>query len=132
MKSPKTTTKLKKELDTIFSRYIRMKYAEKDGTCKCFTCDYRNHWKKLQNGHFVSRYYLSTRFDERNCRPQCYTCNMYRNGMTPDFSQNLEKELGKGITEELYREARKIVKYFPYEELIEIYKEKVKQYETGM
>jgi hypothetical protein len=125
-KKPLSITKIKKKLDAVFSQYIRQKYADKNGNCKCYTCDYVNHWKKLQNGHFVSRYYLATRFDERNCRPQCFTCNMYRNGMTPDFSDRLEKELGKGITEELYREARKISKYFPYEEKIKEYEEKIK------
>lgn len=118
----KTSSQLKKELDTIFSRYIRQKYADSNGYETCYTCPYREHWKKLQNGHLVSRYFLATRFDERNCRPQCFTCNMYRNGMVPVFSERLEQELGEGITAELYREARKIVKDYPYQSLIEKYK----------
>jgi hypothetical protein len=124
MKKPPTTTKLKKNLDAVFSQYIRLKYSVNE-ICTCFTCGYRNHWKKLQNGHMVSRYYLATRYDERNCRPQCYTCNMFRNGMIPDFSKNLEEELGEGITKELYQTARKIIKDFPYQAKIEEYKEKV-------
>ena len=125
-KKEKTTSALKKDLDAIFSRYIRLKYSVNE-LCACYTCGYQNHWKKMQNGHLVSRYYLNTRFDERNCRPQCYTCNMYRNGMIPDFSQRLEKELGEGITKELYKEANKIIKDFPYKEKIAYYTEKVNQ-----
>lgn len=121
MKKPLTTTKLKKKLDTVFSQYIRQKYANANGDCRCYTCGYTAHWKKMQNGHMVSRYYLATRYDERNCRPQCYTCNMFRNGMIPDFSQRLEIELGEGITKTLYREANKIVKDFPYKEKIKYY-----------
>ncbi len=107
---------------------LRLKHADSLGNVKCYTCDYQNHWKKIQNGHLVSRYYLNTRFDERNCRPQCYTCNMFRNGMIPDFSQRLEQELGEGITKELYRDANKLVHDFPYEVKIKEYKEKLQTY----
>ena len=124
MRKPLSITKLKKKLDNVFSQYIRQKYANHAGDVRCYTCGYTDHWKKLQNGHLVSRYYLNTRFDERNCRPQCYTCNMFRNGMIPDFSQRLEIELGEGITKELYKEANKIVKWSEndYKTKIEYYK----------
>ena len=127
MKKPKSNAKLKKELDMWFSRYIRLKYADDNGICTCYTCCYRNHWKKMHCGHLVSRYYLATRNDERNCRVQCPTCNLYRNGMIPDFSQKLEKELGDGITKELYREANKIVKDYPYQEKINHYRKLVEK-----
>lgn len=126
----KTPTKLKSELDKIFSRYVRLSRADPNGLIACYTCGYLGHWKKMQNGHMVSRYYLATRYDERNCRPQCYTCNMWRNGMIPNFSHKLEHELGKGITEKLYAKAREITKDFPYEEKIEFYKKKVKRLES--
>ncbi len=77
--------------------------------------------KESQCGHFVSRTYLATRYDERNCRVQCVGCNVFGKGMTMVFANNLEEE-NKGIVAELYREARKIVKDFPYKELIEKYK----------
>lgn len=127
MKKPLTTTKLKKKLDLVFSRYIRQKYADGNGYVTCYTCSYREHYKKLQNGHLVSRYFLATRFDERNCRPQCITCNMYRNGMIPVFSERLEKELGKGITAELYRTAQQITKDYPYLKKIKYYEERIKE-----
>lgn len=127
MRKSLTLTKLKKKLDAVFSQFIRQKYADGNGNAQCFTCGYRAHWKKLQNGHLVSRYYLGTRFDERNCRPQCYTCNMFRNGMIPDFSQKLEAELGEGITKELYRDANKPVKWseIDYIKKIDYYKKLV-------
>lgn len=118
---PVTITKLKKEADRLFSLFIRQKYANSEGIVKCFTCEYSNHWKKLQNGHFVSRYYLATRYDERNCRPQCYTCNMFRNGMTPHFAENLKKEYGPGIIEELFAKARPLTKDFDYQAIITKY-----------
>ena len=115
-----TSSWWKKELDSWFSKYIRLKYS-KDGNCICYTCGYTANWKKLQNGH------LATRFDERNCRPQCFTCNMYRNGMIPNFSANLEKELGEGITKELYKKAQEITKDYPYKEKVAYYKDKVEE-----
>ncbi len=117
-----TVTSLKKGADAVFSRFIRQKYADNEGLVTCYTCEYKNQWKKLQNGHFVSRYYLNTRYDERNCRPQCFTCNMYRNGMTPNFAVKLKEELGDGIVEELFTKARELVKNFNYQEIINKYK----------
>jgi len=122
MKKEKTRAWWIKELDSWFSKYIRLKYDKG----RCYTCGYVAPWKRLQNGHMVSRYYLSTRFDERNCRPQCYTCNMFRKGMIPDFSQRLEKELGDGITKELYKIAQRITKDFD----IQFLQEKVSYYKT--
>lgn len=130
-KRPKSVSKLRKELDGVFSQYIRRKYSDENEYGSCYTCGHKAHWKKLQNGHLVSRYYTNTRFDEDNCRPQCYTCNMFRNGMIPDFSARIEKELGEGTTHRLYEKARITVNDYPYEEKIKEYKAKLKEYDNG-
>ena len=122
---PRTSTWLKKEADRLMSLFVRQKYADRDGLVKCYTCPYQAHWKKMQNGHLVSRYYLATRYDERNCRPQCYTCNMWRNGMTPHFAAKLQEELGQGIVEELYEKARGLTKDFDYQSVIQKYTNKI-------
>lgn len=125
-KKPKnpTVSKLKKTLDKVFSEYVRRKYVV-NGYVACYTCGRTMTWKQIQNGHLVSRYHLSTRFDERNCRPQCVVCNLWRHGMTPVFADNLERELGAGIVAELYALARKPEIDFPYQEKIAYYKEKL-------
>jgi len=46
--------KLVKKLDAVFSQYIRLKDSV-GGYATCFTCGKKDHWKKLQNGHFQSR-----------------------------------------------------------------------------
>lgn len=119
-----SVSKLKKETDRLMSLYVRQNSADKDGNVTCYTCPYIAHWKKMQNGHLVSRYYMETRYDLRNCRAQCYTCNMWRNGMTPHFAANLQKELGSGIVEELYERARQTKVYSKdfYEEKINYFK----------
>lgn len=98
---PKTITqaKLKKTLDSIFSQYIRRKYADENGMVKCYTCPRIFHWKEIQNGHFISRSYLATRFDENNCRPQCVGDNIFGHGRPLDFEENLKKELGSDYVE---------------------------------
>ena len=89
----KTQAWLKKELDRVFSIYIRQKYDK-----SCYTCGKVG---TLQNGHFVSRQYIATRWDENNCRPQCVGCNIFGNGKPLDFEERLKKDLGDDFVEEM-------------------------------
>ena len=73
----KSLAKYKKELDAIFSKYVRLVHADNDGMVSCYTCGKLKHWKSQQNGHFVSRQYLATRWEEDNCRVQCAGCNVF-------------------------------------------------------
>ena len=82
----------KKKLDALFSQYIRRKYADKEGQVKCYTCSFKKLWKELQNGHWIPRNNLATRFSEENCRPQCVACNLYQRGRPDVFAVNLIKE----------------------------------------
>ena len=122
-----STTILKKKLDTIFSIYIRLKYADEDLNVKCFTCDKVYHYKKIQNGHFYSRGILSLRWDEQNCRPQCYGCNIARNGNYIEYYKRLEKEIGKGGMDYLEYKRHQIKKMgkFDYKIYIDTYTQKV-------
>lgn len=95
----------------------------------CYTCGKKAPWKEMQNGHFVSRAQLATRFSEDNCRVQCVGCNVFGGGRTSIFAEKLEEELGEGTTARLYREANRIVKDFPYEERITYYSNKIKEYQ---
>ena len=45
MAKKKTISQLKKELDKIFSLYIRLRDATPEGLVKCFTCDKISHYK---------------------------------------------------------------------------------------
>ena len=125
-KKPKRSTLVKKA-DTIFSQYIRKRYADNNGFVECFTCGKKDHWKNLQCGHFMSRKFYSTRWDETNCQVQCAGCNVFRYGEQYKFGRNLDIELGNGIAEGLQQKSKKIMKYTNYEliELIEHYKKKV-------
>tara|TARA_R110000850_G_scaffold259669_1_gene386828 strand:- start:74 stop:481 length:408 start_codon:yes stop_codon:yes gene_type:complete len=120
----KTISKLKKELDKYFSLYIRLRNSH-NGLVQCFTCGCVKPYNKgIQNGHFQSRRFLSTRFNEENCAPQCVACNMFRAGEQYKFSLNLDAKYGEGKAEELELLARTIVKFtrVDYEDKISYYK----------
>jgi len=122
----KSISKLKKELDKWFSLFIRLRDATDEGMVQCFTCGCVKHYKSgMQCGHFQSRRFLATRFDEHNCAPQCVACNMFRGGEQFKFAMNLEAKYGEGTAEELEIKARSIFKYsrLDYTSRISYYKE---------
>jgi hypothetical protein len=120
-----TVSKLKKELDKWFSLYIRLREATDTGLVQCFTCGNVNSYKVgMQNGHFMSRQFMSTRYDEQNCQVQCVGCNMFKFGEQFKFSLALDYKYGKGTAEELLHKSRQINKMSSkdFEEKISYYK----------
>lgn len=120
---PKPSRKtLVKKLDAVFSEYIRRRYAKND-IAECVTCGKKDHWKKLQAGHFMSRKHYSTRWDERNVEVQCNACNVFRYGEQYKFSIYLGKEL----SDELYLKSHQTVKFsnIDLQDMIDVYKEKL-------
>jgi hypothetical protein len=120
-----TVSKLKKELDKWFSLYIRLREATDEGLVQCFTCGNVNSYKVgMQNGHFMSRQFMSTRYDEQNCQVQCVGCNMFKFGEQFKFSLALDYKYGKGTAEELLHKSRQINKMNSkdFEEKISYYK----------
>ena len=99
-----------KKLDTVFSIYIRRKDAIND-VAQCVTCGKRDHWSKLQNGHWASRRHYSTRWDERNCNVQCAGCNVFRAGEIYLYTKYLCSKYGDNSPEELHILSHKIVKF---------------------
>jgi Bacteriophage Lambda NinG protein len=79
-KKTKTHSQLVKELDAIFSRYIRLRDADDKGICVCITCGSKVHRKEIQNGHFISRGNYKYRRSVVNCFGQCMPCNIYKSG----------------------------------------------------
>ena len=113
---------LVKKLDAIFSEYIRRRYARNE-IATCVTCGKKDHWKKLQAGHFMSRKHYSTRWDEDNVEVQCSACNVFRYGEQYLFA----KYLGNEKADMLLAKSRETVKFSDPElqEMIDIYKNKV-------
>lgn len=97
------------DADAIFSKYIRLKYADKKGIVQCYTCPTKLPISQIHNGHYVHRQDLATRWLEQNCRPQCSICNSKHNDDREPFKQLLEKERS-GITDWLEEQAREVCK----------------------
>lgn len=117
-KKTKSLSKYKKELDSIFSKYIR----ERDKG-ECYTCGLKRLPKEMQAGHFVPRQYLATRFDEINVHCQCYSCNMLYNGQPSAYALRLERDYGKGTVERLEASRQVTTKLS-----IPWYQEKIQEY----
>lgn len=118
-------SKLVKKLDIIFSQYVRNKHANKRGMVKCFTCDREYPVKNIQNGHFMSRKNYASRWVEDNCRPQCYGCNVMKQGMQYEFGKRLEKE----TAEKMYQLSKTTVKFSndELEDMIKHYEKELKK-----
>lgn len=106
--------KLIEKLDTVFSRYIRIKYSDSRGICQCISCMTRAPWTEIQNGHYMSRRYFSTRWAEDNCRPQCVACNIFNQGNIQMYRRGLIKEIGEQRVDLI--EARARQESFKYSE----------------
>ena len=115
-----------KNLDTVFSQYIRRKDAI-DEIAECVTCGKKDHWSKLQNGHWASRRHYSTRWDERNCNVQCSGCNVFRAGEIYLYTKYLCSKYGDNFPEELYKLSQKTVKFTDadLQDMINAYKNKL-------
>ena len=105
-KKLKPIMKLKKELDTQFSLFIRLRYATLEGMTQCVTCGDIKHYKSVHCGHFMSRAAHSTRWHEDNCEVQCIGCNLYKQGQQFLFSLHIDKTHGEGTAEELINRSK--------------------------
>jgi len=113
MKSTLTSTK--KRTWRYFSKYIRLRDALKTtgdiNFCKCFTCGRIESVKNMDAGHFVSRRFNSTLFDERNVHAQCTHCNTFLGGNQLEYRRQLIKLYGEGIDIEIEDKASELKKY---------------------
>lgn len=114
--------KLKKETDRLHSLFIREKYPK-----ECYTC--RATGKVLQCGHFISRLYLATRWEENNTRPQCVGCNIWGKGKPLDFEERLKEEIGADVVEQMKAKRKELIKPNRafFEEKIQKYKQSLTQ-----
>lgn len=106
----KTKGKLVKELDAAYSIYIRNKYAV-NGIVECVTCGKKDEIRNMQNGHYVSRMFHSTRWLDKNCHPQCYRCNVALKGNYVNYTLFMIKTYGYEVIEELSIKSKEIADF---------------------
>ena len=125
----KSLPQLEKQLDTIFSRFIRLRDSDDNGWVRCISCGTPHNVTDIDCGHFIKRGKLSTRFHEKNCNGQCRGCNRYKNGNEAMYSYHLNQKWGAGTSDLLVMLSSQPAKYsrFDYEIMIKEYKAKVKK-----
>jgi len=126
----KDISKLKKQVWTLVSEYIRHKYAV-NGIDTCYTCGVQKPIKEMQCGHGIGGRGNAIIFDEDLLRPQCYSCNIMKYGNYDVFHAKLIAEHGLAWMKKKWALA-KTTKQFTVTELTalkEHYKNLLKDYE---
>lgn len=126
-KKPKRQKTIK-ELDAIFSRFIRFRDCDKKGIVTCPLCGVKIPRKKAQNMHFVSRWVMKYRFDEDNCHAWCQRCNVTLNGNYIEYTLWMINQYGKEKVEHMKHDKELCkIETWRLEEMIEEYKWKVEE-----
>lgn len=125
----KTLPQLIDDLDDIFSIWVRRTHEEENGVIRCFTCRRPMLFKTAQNGHFITRKKMSVRWEPKNCKPQCYVCNILNEGEKAKFAIALGPETVEWLEQK--KTNRMIVDRFVVGALIEEYKQKVADLKKG-
>lgn len=94
-KSSPSLRTLVDRLDTVFSRYIRLRDAMEGGMFRCISCGKIKPIEQADCGHFHSRTHMSTRFDEDNCHAECRYCNRFSADHIIGYRENLIKKIGE-------------------------------------
>lgn len=91
--------------DTAFSKYVRLYYSDKNGYVSCVTCGAIYFWthpkRHLHCGHFEDRGRMLTRWDLKNCGPQCIGCNSFKEGRKHIFSKFISDYWGEDVPDKL-------------------------------
>ena len=125
VKRKKRKVDLRAKLDTQFSLFIRARDAMPNGYAKCISCGKIHFWRELQCGHYMSRRYMSTRFDEDNCHAQCVACNMFNQGNIQGYRRGLLEKIGEKRINLIEVKAMSMTRQYSdleYKELIKYYK----------
>lgn len=101
IKLPLSLPKLQKKADRLFSLKRRQEESDGMGYCFCITCGVRKYYKEMDNGHFINRGYLATRYEKNNNFPQCTRCNVFWQGDHSRYRDNLIKIVGLAEVERL-------------------------------
>lgn len=125
----KTRAQLVKELDTIFSRYVRKRDADEYGYCSCITCGRQHLWShgnQMNAGHFMSRGKYGTRWEEKNVNAQCVACNKWQAGRQFEHGIAIDLKYGPGTADWLLIQSNlKGPSVHEIKELIEVYSAKL-------
>lgn len=113
----------------IFSEFIRLRDADENGICKCFTCGVLRHWKKIDCGHGIPRQHKATKYHSWNNHAQCKHCNGFEGGMREAYKVKMDKRYGEGTWDKLLILSKKTVKLgsFEFQTMRDYFKKEVEK-----
>ena len=94
-RTPPSLSTLRDKLDTVFSKYIRLRDAMPSGTFRCISCGKIKPLDQADAGHYFSRIHMNTRFDEDNVHAECRYCNRFSADHLVGYRENLIKKIGE-------------------------------------
>jgi len=116
---PKLKT-LQAKADKLQSEYIRRKWADHQGNCKCVSCGTVKPWKEMDAGHFVPKSRgAAVRYIEENVHPECPGCNRFHDGHLIGYTRFMIEWYGEEKIDELQAEARKTLSQSEKRQLVE-------------
>jgi hypothetical protein len=118
-----------KKLWSIFSIFIRLRDADKNGICKCFTCNKRRPWKEMHCGHGLGRQFWGTKYSEINNHAQCVQCNSFEEGKKEIYKQKVLEKYGPKAWDklELAKAAGRTLSQFEVDQLTIHYQKEVEK-----
>jgi hypothetical protein len=134
-KKTKTLAQLKKQLQPIFNKFIRLR--DSDNTFfTCISCSQTLPLNKMNAGHYYAvGGYDALRFNENNVHGECVGCNCFNESHLIGYGINIEVKIGNEKVEELHELAKDYKKNgFKWQraellDMIALYKQKVKDLE---
>lgn len=93
--------KLIKQLDKVFSEYIRRRDSDWRGIATCISCGKKAPWQEYHCGHYISRVYYPVRWHEQNAHAQCPADNIFKHGAPDEYALALQNKYCDGILKKL-------------------------------
>lgn len=109
----KTIARLLDEAAVLCQRMVRLKAADDNGICICWSCGKPGHWSEMQGGHFIERKKTATKAEEANIHPQHRGCNMYEMQKVSTmlaYRQSMVDYYGEGFVNELLARSKQTFK----------------------
>jgi hypothetical protein len=107
----KTTSQLMKELDTVFSEFIRLRDCDHQGTVKCFVTGDKIWWKEADAAHWRPRQHMGTRWDERNVHACTPDSNRFDPNHLTDYDMAMIRNYSIETMSEIMDASKSIMKW---------------------
>ena len=104
-----------------FSLFVRLRDCVEgsQGFARCISCGKPQYFKSMDAGHYISRRFKPTKYDERNVHAQCVSCNQHKSGNVDEYA----KAIGVEVAQELYDKSREPAKKLKLWEVVAMTKE---------